>query len=62
MEAVNPAFVSGAIRFITSDVALVEGVYLDKAARGTQTTPLLFIVRKEGETWRIAAAHICVLK
>jgi len=43
----NPRFVSTTIRFITPDVALVDGTW--------QTVPLLFVMKKEENDWKIAS-------
>jgi hypothetical protein len=47
----GPKITIGRVRFITGDVALVEG------AGGVESTPLLFVVRKEIEGWKIASVH-----
>jgi hypothetical protein len=51
----TPRIVSGGVRFITVDVALVEGTcsYED----GT-TMPLLFVMKKEGDDWKIASLRV----
>src|SRR5579862_3658482 len=47
------------IAFITPDVALAEGActYEDDHA-GSQTTPLLFVMKKEGDDWKIASIRV----
>jgi len=47
IESLNPRFVSTTIRFITPDVALVDGTW--------QTVPLLFVMKKEENDWKIAS-------
>lgn len=51
----NPRVSSANIRFVTPDVALTEGswTYLDD--KGSQTTPLVFLMKREPTTWKIAA-------
>jgi hypothetical protein len=58
-EMVNPRIVSGAMRFITPDVALANGACRyngDSAA--TQSTPLLFVMKREGGDWKIASLRV----
>ena len=47
------------IAFITADVALAEGActYEDDHS-GSQTTPLLFVMKKEGDGWKIAFIRV----
>jgi hypothetical protein len=54
----NPRIVSGAIRFITSDVALVEGAWNYDGGPWTRSVPLLFVMKKEGDAWRIASLRV----
>jgi hypothetical protein len=61
MELINPRIVSRVIRFITNDVALVEGGCIYEVADGTRTTPLLLIMKREGDIWRIAALRLLAL-
>ncbi len=59
VESVNPRIVSNAIRVLTPDVALADGAWTYKARDGTtQTIPLLFVMKKEGDDWKIAALRI----
>jgi hypothetical protein len=47
------------IVFITADVALAEGACAYEDHPGTQeTTPLLFVMKKEGDDWKIAAIRV----
>jgi hypothetical protein len=57
-EMMNPRIVSRSIRFLTPDVALAEGACVYEAAGSTHTTPLLFVMKKEGETWKIASLRV----
>jgi hypothetical protein len=59
VEMKNPRIVSGAIRFITADVALADGTctYTNESAV-TQITPLSFVMKKEGDVWKIASLRV----
>jgi hypothetical protein len=54
-----PRTARGSITFITPDVALAERVftYLD-ADGATKTTPLLFVMKREGGDWKIASLRV----
>ncbi len=56
-EIINPRIVGGEARFITPFLAHVYGTftYLE-AGKPTEVIPLLFVLRRESETWRIVAA------
>jgi len=59
LEILNPRIASGAIRFVTSDVALADGVWTYKDDGGTtQTIPLLFVMKREGDNWKIASLRV----
>ena len=59
VEMLNPHMVSSAIRFITPDVALADGVCTHKDdSTTTQTTPVLFVMKKEGDDWKIASLRV----
>lgn len=59
VEMPNPLIASAVSRFITPDVALAEGTWTYKNNRGTtQTVPLLFVMKKEGESWKIASLRV----
>lgn len=55
----SPRFKVGAIRFLAPDVALADGsrTYVDPSG-STQSTPLLFVMKKEGDSWKIAAMRV----
>jgi len=59
LEILNPRIASRTIRFITPGVALADGActYEDGGAT-TQTTPLLFVMKKEGDNWKIASLRV----
>jgi hypothetical protein len=56
-EVSNPKVTIGTIRFITSDVAITDGAftYLDGVA---QITPLLFVIKRQADGWRIASVRL----
>ena len=59
VEMVNPRIESRTVRFITPDVALVEGAYTFKTEGGNpETTSLLFVMKKEGDRWKIASLRL----
>jgi hypothetical protein len=57
----EPRIVSGAIRFIKPDVAMVDGASIVRGAvTFADTVPLLFVLKKEQAGWRInAVRRIC---
>ena len=61
VEILNPQITASAIRFITPDVALADGActYKDDGTT-TQTTPLLFVLKREGDDWKIASLRLLV--
>jgi hypothetical protein len=55
----NSTRVNRSITFVESDVALAEGAYTYRDYIGAvQTTPLLFVMRREGDGWKIAALRV----
>jgi len=60
VEVVNPKIVSQVIRLITPDVALVDGASVYDSDTGSESTPLLFVMKKVGERWMIAACRAVV--
>jgi len=47
------------IAFVTLDVALAEGACTYEDDHATwQTTPLLFVMKKEGDDWKIASIRV----
>jgi hypothetical protein len=51
-----PKITSGAIRYITPDVALVEGTWTSEGdGVATRTVPLLFVMKREADKWKIAS-------
>lgn len=59
LEILNPRIASGATRFVTPDVAVTDGVWTYKDNAGaTQTIPLLFVMKREGNNWKIASLRV----
>ena len=58
-ESTTPRIASQSIRFVTPDVALVDAA---KTQYGSvllvRSIPLLFVLKREGTNWRIAAVRI----
>jgi len=51
--------VERSITFVSPDVALAEGAYTYQDSFGvTQTIPLLFVMKKQGEDWKIASLRV----
>jgi hypothetical protein len=50
INLMSPGILIATIRFITQNVALADGT--------AQTTPLLFVMKREGENWKIASAYV----
>lgn len=50
----NPEIVSGGVQFFTGSVALTEAQW----KYDSQSIPLLLIMRKEGEVWKIASLRV----
>ncbi|MGD0669425.1 MAG: hypothetical protein ABSB23_17845 [Bryobacteraceae bacterium] len=57
-ELTVPRVVSGGIRFIAPDVAIVHGASIIRGAVTlARRVPLLFVMKKEGAEWRISAVR-----
>jgi len=57
----RPRITSGQVRFLTPDVALIDGSAVDGAASrpdGKDSAPLLFVMKKEGDSWKIASIRL----
>jgi len=58
-ETLNPRITSSATRFITTDVTLTDGAWTYTDGSGvTQNIPLLFVMRKEADNWKIASVRV----
>ena len=57
-EIVNPRIEVRSIRFLTADVALADAACVYRTASGTRARPLLFVMRKEGDAWKIASLRL----
>lgn len=55
---VNPHISTGTTRFVSADVAMVDGKWTYTDGGSTQTVPLLFVMRREGDAWKIASARL----
>jgi hypothetical protein len=55
---VNPRIASGTVRFVTPDVATVEGSYTRRDGDSVQTTPLLFLMKRDRDVWKIASVRL----
>ncbi len=59
-EMTVPRVVSGIIRFITPDVAIVDAAStISGAVTLKPSVPLLFVMKKVGREWRIVASRAC---
>lgn len=60
VEMLNPRFIPGKVQFV-AEVALADGEFQYTDQQGaTQTTPLLFVMKREGASWKIAAVRRAV--
>jgi hypothetical protein len=58
-ELVKPMIRVRTIRFITPDVALVDGAYTyEDDGAAVQTTPLLLVMQKVATNWKVASIRI----
>ena len=59
LELLNPRIRNQATHFITSDVAVADGIWSFKRdSATTQTVPMLFVLRKAGDEWRIEVIRL----
>jgi len=58
LNILNPRIVSGAIRFITPDVALAEGAWIYDDGVVMRSVPLLFVMKREADAWKIASLRV----
>ena len=54
-EKLPPKLVARSIRFITQEIAILEAESIQLAAVSFRTIPVLFVMKKEGTSWRIAS-------
>jgi len=57
-EMIRPHIVSGTIRFIAEDVAVADGPGRYELDGVSQTTPLFFVMKRDGDDWKIAAVRV----
>jgi hypothetical protein len=53
-----PRIASGNIRFITLDVALDDGAWIYDDGAVMRSVPLLFVMKREGDNWKIASLRV----
>lgn len=53
-----PRIASGYIRFITPDVALADGAWIYDDGVVMRSVPLLFVMKREGNNWKIASLRV----
>jgi hypothetical protein len=58
VEILNPHTGSGAVRFLTPDIAVVDGNWTYKNGETTEITPLFFVMKREGDVWKIASLRL----
>jgi hypothetical protein len=56
VELLSPRIVSRGVRFVTPEVALVDGT-CEYREENAPAAPLFFVLRKEGADWKIAAVR-----
>jgi hypothetical protein len=56
-EIVNPRIESNSILFIADGVALAAGTWTYRDGANSVTTPLLFLMKRDGAVWKIAAVR-----
>jgi hypothetical protein len=54
-------FVIQSVRLITPDVALVDAVNSRESAGLSQRSPVLLVLRREGDLWKIASLRVIAL-
>ena len=57
MEFLNPRISLTRVRFLTPEVALADGTWTAQEGEAKHTVPLLFVMKKEHDGWKIAAAR-----
>jgi len=58
VEILNPNIASGETRFLTPDIAVVDGKWTYKNGETTETTPLFFVMQRVGDDWKIASLRL----
>ncbi len=57
MEAVNPRISAGKVQFVSPDVALADGEFIYSDQTGSQSVPLLFVMKRDVAAWKIAVVR-----
>jgi hypothetical protein len=58
MELKNPRVVSGFVHFISEDVAMVDASLVESSGDARQATPLVFVMKRDGDDWKIAGLRV----
>ena len=57
-EVMAPKILSRRIRFVTPEVAIVDGVIFQYGSTLLRSTPLIFVMRRQPGGWRIASVRV----
>ena len=57
VEFLNPRISVTRVRFLTPEVALADGTWTAQEGEAKHTVPLLFVMKKEHDGWKIAVAR-----
>ena len=57
-EVLAPKILSRRIRFVTPEVAIVDGVIFQYGSALLRSTPLIFVMRRQPNGWRIASVRL----
>jgi hypothetical protein len=57
-EAMPPTLVIDSIRFVTTDVAIVNAANLQITSTLARRAPVLFVMKREGTAWKIATLRM----
>jgi hypothetical protein len=58
LEIRTPRVVCGAIRYVTDDVAVVDASFVVWRGEIRRRTPLVLVMKKEDELWKIASLRV----
>jgi len=58
IEMQSPRVVSGFVHFVAEDVAVVDASLVEQREDGRQSTPLVFVMKREGAEWKIGALRV----
>ena len=57
-EVAPPLWSGHSVRFLTPDVALIDGVVSQAGSLTLRRIPVLFVMKRQGPEWRIAAFRV----